>query len=118
LVAAGRGAELFTAVSLSVRRYLGDRFGFDGLESTTREVLEQLRGKPEAVDSLPLISEFLEDADLVKFAKLRPDAEACEKALIDAERVVTRTMPAARHRAEVVSGVHGPGAADAEEKAL
>ena len=41
-MAEGRFAEHFDRVSDIVRKYLGLRFGFDGLESTTREALAVL----------------------------------------------------------------------------
>src|SRR5690606_34485366 len=37
LVARGRATEHFAEVSSAVRRYLGDVYGFDGLERTTAE---------------------------------------------------------------------------------
>ena len=43
LVKSERFAEHFDRVSDCVRKYLGDRYGFDGLESTTRETLAVLR---------------------------------------------------------------------------
>lgn len=82
------------AVSEIVRRYLGDRFGFDGLEATTREIQRALRA---VVPPLPVMAEVervLSDADLVKFAKMPPDADGCTKLLALAETIVHATIPA------------------------
>jgi hypothetical protein len=104
LVAEGRFAEHFDRVSDIVRKYLGARFGFDGLESTTREALYVLRRVTPSLESpsgdfaaspLDSIESFLRQADLVKFAKTVPTAEDCELALTRAERIISATMPQA-----------------------
>lgn len=95
LIEQGLTSALFDEVSLAVRDYLGRRFGFDGLESTTREVLEHLaRLGPEAPapELLQDIEVLLRRADLVKFANLAPEAAECELALERGERVVRGTM--------------------------
>jgi hypothetical protein len=96
LVAEARFAEHFDRVSDIVRKYLGARFGFDGLESTTREVLSVLRRLTPPLDSLDSIESFLRQADLVKFAKTVPSGEDCELALARAERIISTTLPDAR----------------------
>jgi hypothetical protein len=94
LVEAGRHADHFDRVSFAIRRYLGDRYGFDGLESTTRETLSVVRRVVPKVEPLREIERFLRQADLVKFARLTPTAEQCESALAEAESIVHRTIPA------------------------
>jgi len=93
LVAEGRLAEHFDRVSDSVRKYLGARFGFDGLESTTREALGVLRDVKPRIAPLDAIEGFLRQADLVKFAKTTPTAEDGELALVRAEHIVRETLP-------------------------
>lgn len=95
LVAEGRLAEHFDRVSDTLRKYLGARFGFDGLESTTREALSVLRDVQPAVEPLDSIETFLRQADLVKFAKIVPSAEDGELALVRAEHIVKNTLPTA-----------------------
>jgi hypothetical protein len=94
LVAEGRLAEHFDRVSDIVRKYLGARYGFDGLESTTREVLSILRGSKPRPAPLDAIETFLHSADLVKFAKTVPTPEDGELALVRAEHIVKETLPA------------------------
>jgi hypothetical protein len=92
LVEQGLTTQHFAEVSLAVRDYLGQRFGFDGLESTTREILENLlRVKPQA-ELLEEIERLLRRADLVKFANLTPEAAECELALERGEHIVRSTM--------------------------
>lgn len=89
----GRYAEHFDRVSDIVRRYLGDRYGFDGLESTTREMLGELRRTTPRIVVLDEIERFLRQADLVKFAGLKPGEPECANALSEAGVIVERTMP-------------------------
>jgi len=111
-----RHGEYFDRVSDAVRGYLGARFGFDGLESTTDEILaaltrqgagfirldeeerprDRISGLPAPGVPLAEIRRFLAQADLVKFANLTPDLEQCEKALVVGERIVRATMPVSR----------------------
>jgi hypothetical protein len=100
LLADGQTGEYFDRVSDAVRRYLGGRYGFEateqgynGLETTTAEMLELLRRVRPAVTELPRISEFLDECDLVKFAKLEPTREMCLTALTRGEVIVQRTIP-------------------------
>lgn len=88
----GRFAEVFDRVSDVLRRYLGDRYGYDGLESTTREALAALRETTPQIEDLPGIESFMRDADLVKFARLTPSEGECLDLLARAESIVTRTM--------------------------
>jgi hypothetical protein len=88
-----RFAVHFDRVSNSIRKYLGDRFGFDGPECTTRETLSLLRMVEPGILILSDIEAFLREADLVKFARLTPSEEQCEQALNLAEQIVKRTIP-------------------------
>jgi len=88
----GRFAEVFDRVSDVLRRYLGDRYGYDGLESTTREALGSLRQVSPGIEDLGGIETFMRDADLVKFARLTPSEGECLDLLARAEGIVTRTI--------------------------
>ena len=93
LIDAERYAEHYDRVSYTVRKYLGERYGFDGLESTTREILHVLRGVVPPVPPLDEIDPFLKEADLVKFAKLTPTPEQCRVVLERGDSIVRRTVP-------------------------
>jgi hypothetical protein len=94
LVEQGRFAEHYDRVSDAVRRYLGARYGFDGLEMTTREAMGKLGRIIPGMPVLRDIQQFLDNADLVKFAKLTPSESECHDALVRAEDIVRRTVPA------------------------
>jgi hypothetical protein len=90
-----RFGEHFDRVSDCVRRYLGARYGFDGLETTTDEMRSLLRRVRPPVPELATIGAFLADCDLVKFARVEPAEQDCLDALARGETIVRRTMPAA-----------------------
>lgn len=115
LIEQGLTTQHFAEVSLAVRDYLGQRYGFDGLETTTRELLERLaqqnvhRPEPGVVQE---IEGLLRRADLVKFANLTPEAAECELALERGEQIVRRTMSDVSSTTAVAampSAADGPG---------
>jgi hypothetical protein len=81
-------------VSEVTRRYLGDRYGFDGLESTSEEIRAMLKRVRPRIGTLAEISSFLEHTDLIKFAEVDPLEEDCSQAIESAESIVRATTPA------------------------
>jgi hypothetical protein len=94
LVEQGRFVEHVGRVSDTLRKYLGARYGFDGLETTTAEAMTALRRASPGITVLRDVETFLAQADLVKFAKLTPTEGECQEAYGRAEDLVRRTMPA------------------------
>lgn len=93
LVSSRRYAEHYDKASDAVRKYLGARFGFDGLESTTRELVSGLRHAAVDVSTTNAVELFLRDADLVKFANRTPTEAECWLVLDHAEGFVRATLP-------------------------
>lgn len=93
LLEAGRNDEYFDRVSDCVRKYLGARYGFDGLETTTDEMRALLKRVRPPVPELKRIAEFLAECDLVKFARFVPDEKDCVDTLTRGEEIVRRTIP-------------------------
>lgn len=93
LLETARFSEYFDRVNDAVRAYLGARFGFDGLESTTDEIMAAMAQVPHFGVPLAEIRVFLQECDLVKFANLTPTQEECVRALDAGEKIVKRTMP-------------------------
>jgi hypothetical protein len=91
-----RFQEYFDRVNDAVRDYLGARYGFDGLESTTDEILNALKRASIEEIALPFVLGFCEECDLVKFANETPTLESCKRVLDAAERIVRSTMPRSR----------------------
>ncbi|MEZ4248427.1 MAG: hypothetical protein R3B99_09330 [Polyangiales bacterium] len=80
-------------VSDALREYLGRRYEFDGLESTTDEVVAELRKRKLIGLSLDEVIALLRDCDLVKFAKAPLGVEQSDLLLAGAFRVVRTTAP-------------------------
>lgn len=80
-------------VSDALREYLGRRYDFDGLESTTDEVVAELRKRKLVGLSLDEVIALLRDCDLVKFAQAELGVEQSDLLLAGAFRVVRTTAP-------------------------
>ncbi len=82
------------AVSGAERAYLEERFNFHAPERTTEEFLHELRGTnlllPDQKESL---GEFLQQCDLVKFAKYEPGEPELRELHGSALRLVEETEP-------------------------
>ncbi len=80
-------------VSDALREYLGARYGFEGLESTTDEVVARLRKLRPVGITVAEVTALLGDCDLVKFAKATMDEEQADSLLAGALRIVRVTTP-------------------------
>jgi len=74
-----------------VRGYFEERFNLPALELTTSEQMNQLKKVPSAKGILKITSEFLSNADLVKFAKFEPIPSVNEAMMTQAKDIVTQT---------------------------
>ena len=108
----GELREFYFHLSRILREYIEGRFGLRAPELTTEEfLLELVRRKPGAApgDSLDgpgiprehqqLLRDFLERADLVKFAKYTPGREEIEGSFEASKRFIEATIAAARNGA-------------------
>lgn len=86
--------ELFLdGVVDTLREYLGSRYGFDGLECTTREILRQLEQRAPDFSSMLDVRGLLQRTDLVKFARRLPTIDECREAIDQVRRIVRTTTP-------------------------
>jgi len=76
-----------------VREYLENRYDAQALESTTSEILDQLKSLDFDDTMKSQLREMLELADMVKFAKAEPPVEAHERLMNYAESFVDKTKP-------------------------
>jgi len=83
-----------TLVSDTIRGYLEERFNFRAPERTTEEFLNELRETdllmPDQKDSL---GDFLQQCDLVKFARYEPTVVELRALHESAVRLVSETEP-------------------------
>ena len=83
------------AVSDATRLYLEERFDLHAPERTTEEFLKELRRTHHLnADQKLTLGEFLEQCDLVKFARLEPTESELRSLYRIAERLVEETVPA------------------------
>jgi hypothetical protein len=93
LIEQGRLEDHFDRVSNTLRQYLGNRFGFDGLESTTQEIVTHLQSTSDAQPFMTEIVAYLDESDLVKFADVSPTEAQCHGLLERSEQFVRRSIP-------------------------
>ncbi len=89
----GEVKAFYSEASEIIRRYFELRYGILALESTTREVMDQL--KKFAIDKgiFAETEQFLSDSDLVKFAKYQPISSENENIIPTARTIVETTKP-------------------------
>jgi hypothetical protein len=98
LLGEGRAQDYYVRLTEIAKRYLEGRFGVDALERTTEEIHATLLGSDRAsatihpLDPVELLR-FLEDCDLVKFARLSPAGDEAEQALHSVRGMVERSKP-------------------------
>ena len=100
----GKGVEFVDEVSDVVREYLGGRFGFDGLETTTDEMLDELRAHRANQLLVDEVRVYLNRCDLVKFAKVIPDQEQVDVSFSKAQQIVQFSTPTVARSSEAQEG--------------
>jgi hypothetical protein len=89
----GLTRPFYFRLSEIVRSYLGERFAFEALESTTPELLETLRRLHTPGLAVKELSDFAVASDFARYAKAQPSADECKAALEFAYRLVQATTP-------------------------
>jgi hypothetical protein len=110
LPAKGEFKRYYTLVSESVRKFLGAEFGFPVLERTTEEVLHDIHKRDVPARVRERTGKFLQDADLVKFAKYTPLLEEADTAMEQAIKIVDESVEYHRVKAAEVMKEHVGGA--------
>lgn len=86
----------YVELSAIVRRYLEERFGLRAPEQTTEEFIRSAStSRLLTIEHQLSVTQFLEQSDLVKFARHQPTADDMQAALQAAERLVQETVPQA-----------------------
>jgi hypothetical protein len=89
--------EFYTRLSDIARHYLEGRFQLHAPDRTTEEFLYEVsRNNALTQEHKDLLGTFLQECDLVKFAKLRPDTTDMKRAFDAAEKFVNDTRPRLR----------------------
>jgi hypothetical protein len=80
--------ELYFELSIAFRRYFEDVYSILALESTTREVVQDLERRGMAPAQLSLVRELLRESDMVKFARFEPDGKQAFDSVKTGEELV------------------------------
>jgi hypothetical protein len=89
----GKVKEYHSNITGIIRGYFEERFNLPALELTTSEQMQQLKKVPSAENILGITNEFLNNADLVKFAKFIPLPSVNDAMMKQAKDIVNRTIP-------------------------
>ena len=87
----GKEKLYYTEITDALRAYVEGRFGLQAMESTTKEIMDGLKGRVTS-EQFDEIEDLFTRADLVKFAKYKASAEENENALPAAVRFVNSTF--------------------------
>ena len=89
----GRFKEHYTLVSDCIRIYMGKTYHFPVLESTTGEIRSNLKRTNVSKEIGNDFIALLDESDLVKFSKFRPDIHSAQQLLQDSRQLVEKTKP-------------------------
>lgn len=89
----GQHKEYYSRLTDILRVYIERRFGINAVEMTTSEIMEQIKHNEEALQVKDQLSEVLEIADYVKFAKMQTLADDNEIAFQRTLNFVEQTKP-------------------------
>lgn len=94
LIEQGQVHEFYFELSDIVRQYIERRFSLRAPERTTEEFLEDMKRDPTlSAQHKQVLREFLEAADMVKFAMYQPSGDQIDEALEAAQDFVHQTAP-------------------------
>ncbi len=96
----GKIKEYHSEITEIIRRYFSERFGLRALELTTSETMQLLRSRKETEIIRDITENFLNNADMVKFAKFSPMSSVNEEMMKQANEIVEKTIPKAEQRVE------------------
>jgi len=93
LVEQGRFKEHYTLTADCLRRYAEGIYGIPAMDRTTEEFYAALRRARMDGQQVRLFKDFLDESDLVKFAKYVPPVEEAQEAVPRARYIVDVTKP-------------------------
>ena len=100
----GMVKEYHSEITEIIRAYFERKFDLRALELTTTEVNLQLKEKSGASNIIDITNDFLNNADLVKFAKFKPENSVNEEMMKQALEIVNRTADVIPGQQDSASG--------------
>lgn len=98
--------QFYSELGDAFRAYFERTYSFPALESTTLEVVRELRANRADEEMIELLSDILEEADLVKFAKYQPNEANCKHVMEQARQLFARISDSDRYRIAVLRKKH------------
>ena len=98
----GKTKQYYSEVSDTLREYIEDRFEIRAMEQTTDETLDEFRYRRDLINEkcFSNLSQILQLADLVKFAKYKPLPDDDNLALVNAYFFVNDTKKEVQKKPE------------------
>ncbi|MCX5693235.1 MAG: BatD family protein [Candidatus Omnitrophica bacterium] len=93
LIEKGLIKEYYIRLSDIIRTYIEDRYSIFAMDRTTWELFQEMKSKRIERLHVDRINDFLEDCDMVKFAKYMPSHKEIEEVYKRAEEIVDITTP-------------------------
>ncbi|MBI2420278.1 MAG: hypothetical protein HYV28_20650 [Ignavibacteriales bacterium] len=84
----GMVKEYHTEITEIVRVYFEKTFSFPALEQTSGEIINELKNRNLGIQAIEITEQFLNNADMVKFAKFSPLPQVNEEMLRQAYKLV------------------------------
>ena len=84
----------YTELTEILRRYISNRYAIDAMEQTSDDIVTEFRRNKELKEKkeeIKLLSDVLQVADLVKFAKWQPLPDECERSFHQVTQFVDQT---------------------------
>ena len=84
----------YTELTDILRRYISNRYAIDAMEQTTDDIVTEFRKNKELKekkDEIKLLTDVLQIADLVKFAKWQPLPDECERSFHQVSQFIDQT---------------------------
>jgi hypothetical protein len=91
----GRFKEHYTLISDCIRVYMEKTFLFPVLERTTGEIRTELKRTQVGDEVAQKFINLMEDCDLVKFSKFKPDINSAQQIIVTSRHIVEVTKPVA-----------------------
>ena len=84
----------YTELTDILRRYISNRYAIEAMEQTTDDIVTEFRKNKELKekkDEIKLLTDVLQIADLVKFAKWQPLPDECERSFHQVSQFIDQT---------------------------
>ena len=85
--------EYYIRLSDIIRTYVENRYRIFAMDRTTWELFQEMKSKRIERSHADKINDFLEDCDMVKFAKYTPDQKEMGDIYKKAEKIIDITTP-------------------------